>query len=78
MLLLVASIVVLGMVKEGLSDAKRSKSDKKTNESMNRRIVKVSPVTKDLDKLTEARRKAILSLKGIDSKGDTQFYAYYS
>jgi len=60
-------IVVLGMVKEGLSDAKRSQSDRKTNGSIHRRIVKVSPEAKDLDPLAEARRKDKLRLKGTNS-----------
>ena len=40
---LVTMIVGLGMVKEYLSDRRRSIADKQVNETMHRRVVKISP-----------------------------------
>lgn len=77
MMLLVGSIVVLGMFKEGLSDHKRAKSDKRTNESMNRRVIKVVPQVKDLDPLAELSHQHSIQVKGTDSNGETQIYDYH-
>lgn len=45
---------------------------------MNRRIVKVAPVARDLDPLAEARCKNSIQVKGTDLNGEAQIYAYHS
>ena len=55
-MLLILAILIIGMLKEWLSDHKRSVADKEVNDKLNRRIVSVNVAKKSMDALSEARR----------------------
>lgn len=55
-MLMVLAILFIGILKEWLSDHKRSIADKEVNEKLNRRVVSVSTAKKSMDALSEARR----------------------
>ena len=76
--LLVSVIVSLGIWKEWLSDHKRSKSDKLTNEFPHRRIVKVALSNKNEDALSQARRTNSLKTEGKYKNNETQQFSYFS
>ena len=72
--MLVLSIVTLGILKEWLSDHKRSVADKLVNQGLNRRVVRVATAKKSEDALSEARRQGSLKCKGIDGNKETSTY----
>ena len=58
------------MVKEFISDKKRTKADKAVNETMHRRVVKVTLCPPAQDALAEARRKGTLNTTGRNEFGE--------
>ena len=66
------------MLKEWLSDHKRSVADKEVNEKLNRRVVSVNVAKKSMDALSEARRQGSLKANGVNAKNETESYNYHS
>ena len=67
-MLLVLIILIIGILKEWLSDHKRSVADRQVNEKINRRVVSVTEAKKDTDALSEARRRGSLKTQGINAE----------
>ena len=77
-MLLVLAILTVGMIKEWISDHKRSVADKETNMKLHRRVVRVATVVKNEDPLSEARRRGSLKIKVSDENNEIQTFMYHS
>ena len=76
--MLVLSILTVGILKEWMSDHKRSVADNQVNKGLNRRVVRVTTAKKSEDALSEARRQGSLKTKGMDANRETVTFNYHS